>query len=407
MTPRPKLFRAAVLAAALAFASVPAAPSADAGLRDTLENVRDAVGCTAKAVFNPMNVFESGMRDFERMTGEEYDRKANRSVKEALEECTAAAENIVARGLGVEKLAGKTRDLAGKVGGTVETVKNAVSKVSEWFDKEKETAPPDGRMALSVSGPERRFYEEETGVLGGSLLPEPDRATKRPAGEAWRDPWGDEGRSSGEHSSWDSPSVNEPDPWGSVVRPEPTPQEYERTAFGDDSHDGEPGYAHVIGSEDGYENALDTLERLEAERRRAEIEAARLERERREREIEAARLERERREREIEAARLERERREREEAERILELDAEHRRREAARREARDSHHDDYDDYEDDYETGDSGDFDLFGSGDGYAEQIREVLEQLSNTHGNEAEAASEGAPYDDGLCGRGSGVCQ
>ena len=386
MTLRPKLFRAAVLAAALAFASVPAAPSADAGLRDTLENVRDAVGCTAKAVFNPMNVFESGMRDFERMTGEEYDRKANRSVKEALEECTAAAENIVARGLGVEKLAGKTRDLAGKVGGTVETVKNAVSKVSEWFDKEKGMAPPDGRMALSVSGPERRFYEEETGVLVGGLLPEPDRATKRPAGEAWRDPWGDEGRSGGEHSSWDSPSVNEPDPWGSVARPEPTPQEHERTAFGDDSHDGEPGYAHVIGSEDGYENALDTLERLEAERRRAEIEAAR--------------LERERREREIEAARLERERREREEAERILELDAEHRRREAARREARggyDSHHDDYDDYEDDYETGDSGDFDLFGSGDGYAEQIREVLEQLSNTHGNEAEAA-------DGTCGGGGG---
>ena len=274
MTPRPKLFRAALLAAALAIASVLTAAPADAGLRDTLENARDAMGCTAKAVLNPMNVVESAMRNFDRMTGEEYDRKANRSVKEALEECTAAAENIVARGLGVEKIAGKARDLAGKAGSAAETMKDAVGKISEWFGKEgkEKVAPDDRRMALSVSGPERRFYEEETGVLGRDPLPEPERpvdeAHPRTAAapdardsEAWRDPWSSEGRGGGEHGSWDSPSAGEPDPWGAAARLEPTPQEHEGTTFDDDSHDGEPGYARVIGSEDGYENALDTLER--------------------------------------------------------------------------------------------------------------------------------------------------
>ncbi len=55
-----------------------------------------------------------GIKTFEKVTGEEYERSANQSMKEALAECREAAENIVARGFGVKKVLDKARDSAGR-----------------------------------------------------------------------------------------------------------------------------------------------------------------------------------------------------------------------------------------------------------------------------------------------------
>ncbi len=269
MTPPLKRIRA--MAFALAAAAALAASPADAGLRDSFENARDAVGCAAKATFNPLRVFESGMRNFERMTAREFDRKANRSVKEALDECRAAAESIVSRGLGVEKFAGKARGLAA-------SAKDAADRVAGWFGKG--AAPGDRRRALSVGAGERRFYED-AGVLGTRPLPEA-KASAPPAGTA-ASPGG-----------WDDVAPAR-DPWG---RDETALRRY----VGEADHGGESGPGYARGGRGGYEEALERLEtEAEAERRRAEAE------------------------REREAA-------ERAEAQRLLELDAQHR-REAARQE--------------------------------------------------------------------------
>lgn len=160
-------FRVVIFLGAIATASVLAAPPAVAGLRDTFANVRDTVKCSTKAVFNPLRVVDWGMKNFETLTSKEYERKADQTMKEALDECRAAAENIVARGFGV-KMLGKARDV---VTNTARRAKSAAAAVSKWYGKG--TALADRRVALAVSSRERRFYEEEAGVLGSKPLPKP------------------------------------------------------------------------------------------------------------------------------------------------------------------------------------------------------------------------------------------
>ncbi|MCY4443060.1 MAG: hypothetical protein OXE53_22980 [Deltaproteobacteria bacterium] len=97
------------------------------------------------------------------MSEKEYAREADKSTKEAMKECLAASENIMARSFGVEKVAAKARKLAA-------SAKSAADEVSKWFDGKK-MPQEDGRMALSVGDHEREFYERETGVLSNQPLP--------------------------------------------------------------------------------------------------------------------------------------------------------------------------------------------------------------------------------------------
>ena len=156
--------RPPVLLAAFLTCSMAAAPPAEASLLDRLKNARDAVGCSLKAVANPLRVFKSGMRKFgeQTYTSEEYEREANKAIGEAREECLKAAKDIVERGFGVEEIAGRARNNA-------EKVKNAVDEVLKWFGKDR-SAPDDRRRALSRNDQERRFYKE-TGVLDDRPLP--------------------------------------------------------------------------------------------------------------------------------------------------------------------------------------------------------------------------------------------
>ena len=157
----PKFLRFAVLTALVALA----APSADAGLRDALGNARDTVKCASTAVFRSLETIARGFKIGEPggMSQREYGREANKSTKEAMKECLAASENIMARSFGVEKVAAKARKFAA-------SAKSAADEVSKWFDGKK-MPQEDGRMALSVGDDEREFYKRETGVLGDEPLP--------------------------------------------------------------------------------------------------------------------------------------------------------------------------------------------------------------------------------------------
>lgn len=158
-----KCFRFAALSAALGVLAASVAASADAGLRDTIENARDTAKCASKAVLQPLKTVARGIKHFEDMSGEEYEREADKSMKEVMKECLEASENIMARSFGVEKVAAKARKLA-------TSAKSAADEVSKWFDGKKKPRE-DGRMALSVGDEERKFYGKETGVLGGRPLP--------------------------------------------------------------------------------------------------------------------------------------------------------------------------------------------------------------------------------------------
>ena len=114
MTLLPIYHWTAAFLAVVAAGSMLAAPPAGAGLRDMFENVRDTVECSPKAVLNPLRVVDWRIKNFEKITGEEYERRADQSMKEALAECREAAENIVARGFGVKIVLDKARDSAGR-----------------------------------------------------------------------------------------------------------------------------------------------------------------------------------------------------------------------------------------------------------------------------------------------------
>lgn len=197
---------------ALVVATMLAAPSS-AGLGDTLANVRDTVACSAKAVLNPLRVVEWGMKNFERLSGKEFEREADKSMKATLEECREAAESIYARGFGGAKAALVQKDAG--------SVRDAADRISNWFGKDKK-APNDRRMALSVAARERNFYEEDTGVLGAEPLPpareleaedapthsmEPGAATGTdPSGESEHDIASDSWSESGSDSGRDVPT---------------------------------------------------------------------------------------------------------------------------------------------------------------------------------------------------------
>ena len=303
----PKHVRAFAFAAAVA---VPAAAPAEAGLRDSLENARDALGCTAKAVFNPMQVFESGMRNFERMTEKEFDRKANRSVKEAQEECRIALKSIVARGFGVKPV----RTAADKIKKAAGKAREAAGKVAGWFGKD--SAPDDRRRALAVGGGERRFYED-AGVLGAEPLPKA-KAPVPPADDdasspgGWDeaaapapDPWAADEDRTARAGVWD-PSAEDRDPWGEA-------ESAARDPFAPDPDgDGDGGEAADEAEAGGYADALAALERRAEEARRQAEREAELARQQAEREAEMARrreeAEQRRAEQEAELARQQAER---------------------------------------------------------------------------------------------------
>ena len=277
--------RAAAAVAALAVVAILVVPCANAGIRDSVANAADAIGCTTKAVFNPLRVFEWGVKNFEHVTGREIDRESEKPVKEALKECREAAENIVARGFGAEGLVGELRDRADRVQNTVQSARRAFDRIARWFGK-NETSPNDRRMALSVTARERGFYKRETGVLGREPLPavrslaardEPAslRAGMRP-GTRWaagddedaRDPWS---------------AADRPDPWGQDAgtrrREDP---DRDAVADGSRPHGGEridSAYAAALSRalgdsgqgeapEDDYGSALSALERHETDAHR-------------------------------------------------------------------------------------------------------------------------------------------
>ena len=279
--------RAAAVVVALAVGTILAVPCANAGIQDSLANAAAAIGCTTKAVFNPLRVFEWGVKNIEHVTGREIDRESEKPVKEALKECREAAENIVARGFGAEGLVGELRDRADRVQNTVQSARKAFDRIARWFGKNA-TSPNDRRMALSVSAPERGFYEKETGVLGRKPLPavrslaardEPAslRTGMRP-GTGWaagddedaRDPWN---------------AADRPDPWGQDAGTR-RPEDPDRDAVADGSRpDGgeriDSAYAAALfralgdsgqgeALEDDYGSALSALERHETEAHRAE-----------------------------------------------------------------------------------------------------------------------------------------
>ena len=297
MTLLPTSLRTPIVLVAVAAGTILASPPADAGVRDTLRNVSDTMKCTSKAVFNPLRVFEWGMKNFENLTGEEYERRADQSMKEALDKCREAAENIVARGFGVKGLP-KARAAVKKLGAKA---RSAAQTVSKWFGKGAKTRD-DRRMALAVNGRERRFYEWETGVLGRKPLPDvkapnpPDDTSTigrtqrgRPdSGSAWdsepgHDPWGDEGGSTGGGSVWDPPAQVAADPWGET-HSAPAPgegseaewEEAQRILAADARRRQEASSAASSETaQDDYADALAALERDEEARIAAAEEARR------------------------------------------------------------------------------------------------------------------------------------
>lgn len=211
MISRPPYCRPVLFFATFCVWTVLAAPPVDAGLQDVIANVRDTMSCHTKAVLKPLKVFEWGFKNFERLNAEEYDRRADQSMKEAREECLEASANILSRGFGAEKIAGKARNL-------VASAKGAADRVAKWFGKGSPT-PNDPRMALAVDSGERNFYEKETGVLERNPLPAtPDTVnpTKTPTASVWDAPhesWSDK-KSRGDQDVWDRPTARKTDPWG-------------------------------------------------------------------------------------------------------------------------------------------------------------------------------------------------
>ena len=386
-----------IRAAAFAFAAAAAAPvatPAEAGLRDSFENARDALGCTAKAVSNPMRVFESGMRNFERMTHKEFDRKANRSVKEALEECRAAAESIVARGFGVERV----KNAADKARGLAAAAKDAAGKVAGWFGKD--SAPDDRRRALAIGGGGRRFYED-AGVLGAKPLPKA-KAPVPPADDAagspggWDeaaaptpDPWAADEDRTARAGVWDPPTEDR-DPWSEAESAARDPFAHDLDA------DGDGGEASDEAEGGGYADALAALERRAEEARRQAEREAELARQQAEREAEMARqqaereaqmarqreeAERQQAEREAQMAR-QREEAERQQAEREAQMARQREREEEAEYARRERENDRR-------RSGGSG---LFGSGSGggsglfQADSSLQVLRDLQERNAREQE---------------------
>lgn len=294
MTSLPKRFRTVVFLTVVAAGWTLAVPPSHAGLRDTLKNVRDTVKCTSKAVLNPLRVVDWGMKNFEKLTSKEYERRANATMKEALAECGEAAKNIVARGFGVEKIVDKVSDTASRA-------KSAADTVSRWFGKGKK-ALDDGRRALTVSKRERPFYEKETGVLGRKSLPKVKRAepsearTGSGSASVWdsgpaRDPGSGEG-SRGRKSAWDAAPSRETDPWGDeteVAKQNPPAPVADEGPEADslENDDWSAALSKVLGdaprreaADDDYADALASLERRQAEERRlAEAERLRAEQE--------------------------------------------------------------------------------------------------------------------------------
>ena len=329
MTMQPVGLHAALVFTALAMGTVLVAPNAGAGIRDSLENVRDAVGCTGKAVFNPMRVLKWGMKNFERLSGQEYERKADQSIGDALEECREAAGNIFARAFGVDEMVESVRDQPRRAREIANAARRARDRVSDWFRGDAGT-PADRRVALSVTARERDFYEKEAGVLDDRPLPavsgweardEPPsgggrRAQRRGADSAARadpwsdddgtapspravpvdatgkadDPWSDAGAST-EHDPWSRPDSGDSEPWR-------RDDAHRNSAVGASDagelpEDGgvDPIYAAALAealggsarehvTEDDYERALAALYRNEAEARdAAETEPQRAERE--------------------------------------------------------------------------------------------------------------------------------
>lgn len=270
MLSRPPYRRTVLVFTTFCVWTVLAAPPVDAGLRDMIANVRDTMSCGTKAVFKPLRDFEWGMKNFERLNAEEYDRRTDQSMKEVMKECMEASENILSRGFGVEKIAGKARSL-------IASAKGAADRVTKWFGKGSPT-PNDPRMALSVDDGERNFYEKETGILGRNPLPAtPDtvnpvtaRIDSESVWDAAPDPWSDT-----DGNVWEETLSAEEDPWGQdEVGSEEAWYESEQTD--DELAADEPGEDE----EADYVATLRELERQEAEARRlAEEERLRAERE--------------------------------------------------------------------------------------------------------------------------------
>ena len=281
LSTRPCVF---VVVAVLAAGAPLAAPPASAGLGDTLENVRDAVGCSTKAVLNPLRVVDWGLKNFERLSGKEYDRLADSTTREALNECLEAAENIYARGFGVEGVIDSIRDRAE----SVESVRGVASKISKWFGKDAET-PNDRRMALSVAAREREFYEKETGVLDRKPLPAAgqwdrlddlsDLIDKMVQGgadsantwdDAARDPWGP--ATSSDSDAWEqddpAPSPDEGGGAGSIELPPDGGAEDTSYAAALSDVLGDP--ADGDAPEEDYRSALAALEQRIVDEREAQ-----------------------------------------------------------------------------------------------------------------------------------------
>ena len=194
-------------------------------------------------------------------------------MKEVMKECMDASENILSRGFGVEKIAGKARSL-------IASAKGAADRVGKWFGKDSPT-PNDPRMALAVDDGERNFYEKETGVLGRNPLPATsdamNPATARiDSGSVWDaapDPWSDTGGT--DQDVWEETLSGDEDPWG---QDEAGREEawYESQQTDDELAADELGEDE----EADYVATLRELERQEAEARRlAEEERLRAERE--------------------------------------------------------------------------------------------------------------------------------
>lgn len=271
MISRPPCRRTVLFFTTFCVWTVLAVPPVDAGLRDVIANVRDTMSCARKAVFKPLRDFEWGMKNFERLNAGEYNRRTDQSMKEVMGECMEASENILSRGFGVEKIAGKARNL-------IVSAKGAADRVAKWFGKGSPT-PNDPRMSLAVNGGERNFYEKETGVLGRKPLPatsdtvNPVTARSGSVWDAASDPWSDTDGT--EQDVWEQTLSTDEDPWN---QDEAGSEEawYESEQTDDELVADEPG-------EDGeadYVATLRELERQEAEARRlAEEEHLRAERE--------------------------------------------------------------------------------------------------------------------------------
>lgn len=207
MLSRPPYRRTVLVFTTLCIGAMLAAPPVDSGLRDTFANVRDTMSCGTKAVFKPLRDFEWGMKNFERSTAEEYNRRTDQSMKEVMKECMEASENILSRGFGVEKIAGKARSL-------IASAKGAADRVTKWFGKGSPT-PNDPRMALAVNDGERNFYEKETGVLGRNPLPatpDPVNPTKAQGVSVWDAPYKSRSdkKSRWDQDVWDRPHGTHP-----------------------------------------------------------------------------------------------------------------------------------------------------------------------------------------------------